>query len=111
MTDFEKEQLERASELEARKEVTTYYKTLGLGSFGMSALSAEVDVAEGKIVRTRGFHFDNAYTQEELRPWTLEVNGKKLPDDYSHHDPGAWARCGDPRGSDQSYSAGRRPGL
>ena len=79
MTMTEKQGFERAGELEPLKEVTTYYKTLGLGSFGMSALSAEIDVADGKIVRTRGFHFDNAFTEEELRPWTLEVNGKKLP--------------------------------
>lgn len=58
--------------------VKTYYKTLGLGSFGMSALSSEIDVKDGRIVRTRGMHFDNAYSAEELRPWTLEAKGKKF---------------------------------
>ena len=58
--------------------VETYYKTLGLGSFGMSALSSEIDVKDGRIVRTRGMHFDNAYSAEELRPWTLEAKGKKF---------------------------------
>ncbi len=58
--------------------IETYCKTLGLGSFGMSALSAEIDVKDGRIVRTRGMHFDRAYSAEELRPWTLEVRGKKL---------------------------------
>ena len=57
----------------------TYYKTLGLGGFGMGALSSEIDVKDGRIIRTRGFHFDREYTEEQLRPWTLEVNGKKLP--------------------------------
>lgn len=60
------------------KGIETYYKTLGLGSFGMSALSAEIDVKDGRIVRTRGMHFDREYTAEELRPWTLEAKGKKL---------------------------------
>lgn len=60
------------------KDVTTYYKTLGLGSFGMSALASEIDVKDGKIVRTRGMHFDNAYSKEYLRPWTLEAKGKKF---------------------------------
>ena len=60
------------------KGIQTYYKTLGLGSFGMSALSSEIDVKDGKIVRTRGFHFDNAFSKDELRPWTLEVKGKKF---------------------------------
>lgn len=60
------------------KGVKTYYKTLGLGSFGMSALSAEIDVKDGRIVRTRGMHFDREYSAQELRPWTLEAKGKKL---------------------------------
>ena len=58
--------------------IETYCKTLGLGSFGMSALSAEIDVKDGRIVRTRGMHFDRAYSAEGFRPWTLEVRGKKL---------------------------------
>ncbi len=48
--------------------IETYCKTLGLGSFGMSALSAEIDVKDGRIVRTRGMHFDRAYSAEELGP-------------------------------------------
>ena len=60
------------------KNVETHYKTLGLGSFGMSALSAEIDVKDGKIIRTRGMHFDRAYSADYLKPWTLEVRGKKL---------------------------------
>lgn len=59
-------------------EVKTYLKTLGLGGFGLGALASEVDVKDGKIIRTKGMRFDREYSAEYLKPWRLEAKGKHL---------------------------------
>ncbi|HWQ76257.1 MAG TPA: molybdopterin-dependent oxidoreductase, partial [Syntrophomonas sp.] len=56
--------------------VKTYYKNLGWCSFGLGSNSAEVDVKDGKIVRTRPMQFDKNYSQAHMKPWKIEARGK-----------------------------------
>jgi anaerobic selenocysteine-containing dehydrogenase len=35
-----------------------------------------VDVKDGKIIRTRPFHFDWKYKPDEFRPWKIKARGK-----------------------------------
>lgn len=58
--------------------VTTHLKTLGLGSFGMSALSSEIDVKDGRIIRTRPMHIDKEYSLEHLKPWSIKAHGSQF---------------------------------
>ncbi|TWH56919.1 trimethylamine-N-oxide reductase (cytochrome c) [Desulfitobacterium sp. LBE] len=54
----------------------TLYNIAGFCSFGLGSDAHEVDVMDGKIVRTRPLHYDNSYTKEEMNPWRLEARGK-----------------------------------
>jgi trimethylamine-N-oxide reductase (cytochrome c) len=55
----------------------TCIKGLGFCSFGAGANTAEVDVKDGKIIRTRPLRFDKEYPLTgKLKPWQIEVNGK-----------------------------------
>lgn len=54
---------------------STHLKTLGLGSFGMGALSANIDIKDGRIVRTRPMQIDERYSHEYLRPWSIKAHG------------------------------------
>ena len=47
------------------KNVETHYKTLGLGSFGMSALSAEIDVKDGKIIKATAYDTARMNAQQD----------------------------------------------
>ena len=60
------------------KDVKTVYKSLGLCGFGLGSNSAAVDVKDGKILRIRPMHYDDAYDIEDMRPWRIEVNGAVL---------------------------------
>ena len=53
----------------------TTTKSLGFCGFGLSSNAADVDVKDGKIVRIRPVHFDEHYTRDELRMWSLEKDG------------------------------------
>lgn len=59
------------------KQVTTFYKGMGLGAFGMNSNSVEVDVKDGKIIRIRPLKIDKLYDRETLRPWTIKARGKE----------------------------------
>ncbi|NTU89195.1 MAG: molybdopterin-dependent oxidoreductase, partial [Actinobacteria bacterium] len=41
----------------------------------MGALSANIDVKDGKIVRTRPMQIDEKYSAEYLRPWSIKARG------------------------------------
>lgn len=58
----------------------TVLKGLGFDSFGQGSNSCEVDVLDGKIVRTRPFHYNykNAYDPMEKNPWKIEARGHTL---------------------------------
>ena len=58
------------------KAMQTFYKGLGLcgGLFG--ANWAEIDVKDGKIIRTRPARYDKEYSWEHMKPWTIEARGK-----------------------------------
>lgn len=53
----------------------TCIKNLGCAGFGMGAQTAELDVADNRIVRTRPLRFHERYTQEEAPPWVIEARG------------------------------------
>lgn len=55
----------------------TYIKSTGFDSFGTSSDTCEVDVLNGRIVRTRPFHYDykNAYDPQRKNPWKIEARG------------------------------------
>ena len=59
-------------------DVKTVYKSLGLCGFGLGSNSAAVDVKDGKILRIRPMHYDDAYDIADMRPWRIEVNGAVL---------------------------------
>ncbi len=61
----------------AKNNVTTFYKGMGLGAFGMNSNSVEVDVQNGKILRIRPLKIDKHYDPETLRPWTIKARGKE----------------------------------
>ena len=54
----------------------TTTKSLGFCGFGLSSNAADVDVKDGKVIRIRPVHFDEHYTREELRMWSLEKDGR-----------------------------------
>ncbi len=53
----------------------TTTKALGLCGFGLSSNAADVDVLDGRIVRIRPVHYDENYTRNDLRMWSLEKDG------------------------------------
>ena len=50
-------------------------KTLGFCGNGLSSNATRVDVKDGRIVRIRPVHYDENYTREDLRMWSLEKDG------------------------------------
>lgn len=54
---------------------STTTKCLGFCGFGLASNAADVDVKDGRVVRVRPVHFDENYTREELRMWSLEKEG------------------------------------
>ena len=58
--------------------VKTTKKNLGFCSFGIGANAADVDVKDGKILRIRPLHFDEAYDKEQMNPWKIKARGKEF---------------------------------
>ena len=54
----------------------TCIKGTGFSNFGDNSSMAAIDVKDGKIIRTRPFHFDWKYKPEEFRPWKMKARGK-----------------------------------
>ncbi|NLP44466.1 MAG: molybdopterin-dependent oxidoreductase [Peptococcaceae bacterium] len=55
----------------------TVIKSMGFCSFGSGSNTAEIDVKDGKILRTRPLRFDREYKLEgKYKPWEIEVKGK-----------------------------------
>jgi trimethylamine-N-oxide reductase (cytochrome c) len=54
----------------------TVIKSLGQCSFALNGEPSSVDVADGRILRIRPFHYDEKYSKEELGPWRIEKDGK-----------------------------------
>lgn len=50
---------------------------MAFGAFGYNSNSIEVDVKDGKIIRTRPLKIDKCYSHEHLRPWTIKARGKE----------------------------------
>ena len=60
-----------------RQGTKTYYKGLGFCGGGVNSNTCEVDVKDGKIIRTRPFHYDRCYTPEEMNAWTIHARGSE----------------------------------
>jgi trimethylamine-N-oxide reductase (cytochrome c) len=54
----------------------TCIKGIGLGGSGIGSQTAFVDVRDGKILRTRSLRFDDQYSVDFLKPWSIEARGK-----------------------------------
>jgi anaerobic selenocysteine-containing dehydrogenase len=63
----------------------TVLKGLGQCSFTRNGDPAAVDVKDGKILRIRPLHFEDAYTKQELKPWKIEKDGKVLEPNLKSH--------------------------
>jgi len=61
-----------------KNDVKTVYKGTGLCSFGVGANLAEIDVKDGKILRTRPARYDKKYDLKEFRPWTIKARGSEF---------------------------------
>lgn len=57
------------------KDKTVIKSLAWLGSGGGSN-ACHVDVKDGRVVRIRPIHFDECYTEEQLRAWSFEKDGK-----------------------------------
>lgn len=56
----------------------TVIKSLAQCSFAVHGDPSSVDVKNGKILRVRPFRYDAKYSKEEINPWQIEKDGKKL---------------------------------
>ncbi len=63
----------------------TVLKGLGQCSFTRNGDPAAVDVKDGKILRIRPLHFEDAYTRDEIKPWRIEKDGKTLEPNLKSH--------------------------
>jgi trimethylamine-N-oxide reductase (cytochrome c) len=63
----------------------TVLKGLGQCSFTRNGDPAAIDVKDGKIVRIRPLHFEDAYTKEEIKPWRIEKDGQVLEPQLKSH--------------------------
>jgi len=63
-------------ENQARKKLDVRYKHTGMCGFAGGSNSTQVEVADGKIVRTRPFYFAEKYPEEHLNKWHIEARGK-----------------------------------
>ncbi|RDB60526.1 dehydrogenase [Gordonibacter sp. 28C] len=53
----------------------TVYKTLGWCGFGVGAIAGAVDVKDGRVARIRPLHLDDAYSEDQIKPWKIEARG------------------------------------
>lgn len=58
-------------------DVSTYYKGLGFCGGGVNSNTCEVDVKDGRIIRTRPFRYDRRYTSEQMNAWTIKARGSE----------------------------------
>jgi molybdopterin guanine dinucleotide-containing S/N-oxide reductase-like protein len=54
----------------------TVVKSLSQCSFGQDSEVSAIDVKDGKILRIRPHHYDEKYSKEEIRPWSVSKDGK-----------------------------------
>jgi trimethylamine-N-oxide reductase (cytochrome c) len=60
------------------KEIKTTIKTLGFCGPGTASDPAEIDVADGKIVRIRPFDYHKDKSPDELNAWSIRARGKEF---------------------------------
>lgn len=74
------------------KDIQVRYKHSGLSGFGNGTNTQQVEVLDGKIIRTRPLYFMEKYTGKEINKWKLEVRGKVLdPTDRTLNAPYSYA--------------------
>ena len=54
----------------------TVVKSLSQCSFGQDSEASAIDVKDGKILRIRPQHYDENYSREEIRPWSVSKDGQ-----------------------------------
>ena len=60
------------------REITATLKTLGYCGISASSESAEIDVRDGRILRTRPFSYTRHQSKDGLNPWTIKAHGKSF---------------------------------
>lgn len=61
------------------KQITTTIKTMGFCGPCTASDPAEIDVADGKILRTRPFSYVKHQSKDGLNPWVIKARGKEFP--------------------------------
>jgi len=59
-----------------KKGFNSHIKGLALTSFCHGGGAARVDTKDGKILRIRPLHYDEAYTAAEIGQWKVTARGK-----------------------------------
>ena len=59
-------------------EEKTCIKNTSLGSCGIGAMVAQIDVKDGKILRTRPMPYGRNYSEEHMRPWVIKAHGSEF---------------------------------
>ncbi|UWG97956.1 molybdopterin-dependent oxidoreductase [Dehalobacter sp. DCM] len=58
------------------KDITIRFKHSGLCGNGSGTNTQQVEICDGKIVRTRPLYYFDKYTEKDVNKWRLEVRGK-----------------------------------
>ena len=61
-----------------RGEITTTIKTMGFCGPCTASDSAEIDVRDGRILRTRPFSYVKHQSKAGLNPWCIKARGKEF---------------------------------
>lgn len=61
-----------------RGEITTTIKTMGFCGPCTASDSAEIDVRDGRILRTRPFSYVKHQSKDGLNPWSIKARGKEF---------------------------------
>lgn len=56
--------------------IQTSLKSMGFCGNGVGSMLCQVDVKDGKVLRIRPMHYDEKYTPEQMKAWSLTARGK-----------------------------------
>ena len=59
-------------------EEKTFLKNTALGACGIGAMVAQIDVKDGKLIRTRPMPYGRDYSEEHMRPWVIKAKGSEF---------------------------------
>lgn len=59
--------------------ITTKFKTMGFCGPGTASDTAEIDIKDGRLLRTRPFSYVEHQSKDGLNAWTIKARGKEFP--------------------------------